>query len=383
MRLLLFDEAFLGHHAIWMEETLRAVREIAPHVEVTYAFPYAFEDSSGHTAWREPTRHHVLRKLQSLTGRPWLAAEKWRSLQRLVKKTQADRVLILFADEFLHPRYVPHVSFEWVPIYFHPRFLRGDPMQPPLAALSAPSCPFVYVLDEGIRQALSELTGKPVIKIPDFCPTECGPATPRCHALRLAAAGRPIIGAIGPLTRHKNVGALIEVAKRHPEWHFLLAGLVFPNALSDGERKRVDEAQQMENVTCFYEYLPHEELNTLTAMCGIQFAAYRRFLHSSNKIVRACVYRTPLVVAAAGCMGEMVTQYRLGETCDPANVDSIEAAIARSLMIEQKAADWDGYLAANSLESLRRSLTPLVTEDGSAAAKTLASESLTAKDKPR
>jgi glycosyltransferase involved in cell wall biosynthesis len=382
MRLLLFDEAFLGHHAIWMEETLRAVREIAPHVELSYAFPYAFKDSSGHTMWKEPARHHILRKLQALTGRPWLAAEKWRSLQRLVKATQADRVLILFADEFLHPRYVPHVAFEWVPVYFHPRFLRGDPMQPPLAALSAASCPFVYVLDEGIRQALSELTGKPVVKIPDFCPTECGPATQRCQTLRLAAAGRPIIGAIGPLTRHKNVGALIEVAKRHPEWHFLVAGLAFPNALADGERKRVDEAQHMENVTCFLEYLPHEELNTLTAMCAIQFAAYSRFLHSSNKMVRACVYHTPLVVADVGCMGEMVSQYRFGETCDPANVASIEAAIARSLMIDQKAANWDGYLASNSLESLRRSLIPLVTEDGSTAAKTLASESITAKDKP-
>jgi glycosyltransferase involved in cell wall biosynthesis len=178
------------------------------------------------------------------------------------------------------------------------------------------------------------------------------------------------------------VGALIEVAKRHPEWHFLVAGLAFPNALADGERKRVDEAQHMENVTCFLEYLPHEELNTLTAMCAIQFAAYSRFLHSSNKMVRACVYHTPLVVADVGCMGEMVSQYRFGETCDPANVASIEAAIARSLMIDQKAANWDGYLASNSLESLRRSLIPLVTEDGSTAAKTLASESITAKDKP-
>ncbi len=363
MRLLLFDEAFLGHHAIWMEETLRAVREIAPHVEVTYAFPYAFEDSSGHAAWKEPTRHSVLRKLQSLTGRPWLAAEKWRSLQRLVKKTQADRVLILFADEFLHPRYVPHVSFEWVPIYFHPRFLRGDPMQPPLAALSAPSCPFVYVLDEGIRRALSELTGKPVIKIPDFCPTECGPATPRCHALRLAAAGRPIIGAIGPLTRHKNVGALIEVAKRHPEWHFLVAGLLFPNAWSDGERKRVDESQQMENVTCFFEYLPHEELNTLTAMCDIQFAAYHDFLHSSNKLIRSAVWRIPLVVSEGGYMAEIVRNHRMGMVCDPSDPESISAAIDNALSMDRGHRGWDEYADANSLEALRSALRPCGLRD--------------------
>ena len=383
MRLLLFDEAFLGHHAIWMEETLRAVREIAPHVEVSYAFPYAFDDSKGHIEWKEPARHHFLRKLQALTGRPWLAAGKWRSLRRMVRKTRADLVLMLFADEFLHSGYVPQVAFEWVPVYFHPRFLRGDSMKPPLAALRSPSCPFVYVLDEGIRRNLSQLTGKPVVKIPDFCPTDCGPETTRCDTLRLAAAGRPIIGAIGPVTRHKNVGALIEVAKRHPEWHFLIAGLAFPKALSENERKRLEEASHMENVTCFLEYLPHEELNTLTAMCAVQFAAYNRFLHSSNKLVRACIYRTPLVVADAGYMGEMVTQHRIGATCDPTSGDSIESAVARVLGIDHTAADWKGYLASNSLDGLRRALVPLFAEDISAAAKALSSNSTIAKEEAK
>jgi glycosyltransferase involved in cell wall biosynthesis len=383
MHLLLFDEAFLGHHAIWMEETLRAVREIAPHVEVSYAFPYAFDDAKGHIEWKEPARHHFLRKLQALTGRPWLAAEKWRSLERLVRKTRADRVLMLFADEFLHPGYVPRVAFEWVPVYFHPRFLRGDSMKPPLTALRVPTCPFVYVLDAGVRRTLSQVTEKPVVKIPDFCPTDCGPETPRCDTLRLASAGRPIIGAIGPVTRHKNVGALVEVAKRHPEWHFLIAGLAFPKALSDAERKRVEEAGHMENVTCFFEYLPHEELNTLTAMCAVQFAAYNRFLHSSNKLVRACIYRTPLVVAHAGCMGEMVTQHRMGTTCDPTSIDSIESAIARALGINRTAADWEGYLASNSMANLRRALTPLIAEDIGGAAKALSSDSTIAKEEAK
>lgn len=380
MRLLLFDEAFLGHHAIWMEETLRAVREIAPRVEVSYAFPYAFDDSKGHIDWKEPSRHHFLRKLQAITGRPWLAAEKWRSLQRLVQKTRADRVLMLFADEFLHPGYSPQVAFDWVPVYFHPRFLRGDSMKPPVDALRVPSCPFVYVLDGGIRKDLSQLTGKPVVKIPDFCPTDCGPETARCDSLRRAATGKPIIGAIGPVTRHKNVGALIEAAKRHPEWHFLIAGLTFPKALSAAERQRVEEARQMENVTCFFEYLPHEELNTLTAMCAVQFAAYNQFLHSSNKLVRACIYRTPLVVASSGCMGEMVSQHRMGATCDPTSVASIEAAIARALEINHTAADWEGYLASNSMDSLRRALTPLVAQDIGEAAKAFASDSTIAKE---
>jgi len=154
---------------------------------------------------------------------------------------------------------------------------------------------------------------------------------------------------------------------------------VFPSALSEAERRQVDEARTMPNVTCFFEYLPHEELNTLTAMCTVQFAAYSRFLHSSNKIVRACVYRTPLVVAATGCMGDVVSKHRLGQTCDPSNVGSIDAAIAHCLTMKPTTADWEGYLASNSLASLRRALAPLVAE-GSGMAAALEVGTITAKD---
>lgn len=139
----------------------------------------------------------------------------------------------------------------------------------------------------------------------------------------------------------------------------------------------------MENVTCFLEYLPHDELNTLTAMCAVQFAAYNQFLHSSNKLVRACIYRTPLVVANSGCMGEMVTQHRIGTTCDPTSVASIESAVAIALRIDHTAADWDGYLISNSMNSLRRAVSPLVAEDICLAAKELSSALTIAKEETK
>lgn len=361
--ILLFDEAFLGHHAIWMEECLRAIRELAPDVKLSYAFPRPFTIDAHHIMWKEPVYHHVLRKVQAATGWPVLAAAKWRSLARLARGAKADRVLLMFGDEFLHPGFTPRVGFQWVPIYFHPRFLRGDPMEPPLVTLNADSCPYVYVLDAGVREALQNVLRKPVLKIPDFCPMERADDTPRCDALRAAANSRPIVGAIGPVTGHKNIGALIRVAKQRPEWHFLVAGLLFPKSLSPTEQALVDEARGMANVTCYFEYLPHEELNALTAMCNVQFAAYNQFLHSSNKLVRACEFQRPVVVADVGCMGDMVTQYRLGETCDPTNVASVDAALARCLKAERPAADWAGYEAANSLSALRQALSPLVADN--------------------
>jgi hypothetical protein len=361
--ILLFDEAFLGHHAIWMEECVRAIREIAPDVKLSYAFPRPFDTDAHHITWGEPNYHQVLRKIQAATGWPVLTAAKWRCLATLARVAKADRVLMMFGDEFLHPGFTPRVGFEWVPIYFHPRFLRGDPMKPPLATLGADSCPYVYVLDASIRESLQNLLQKPVLKIPDFCPMTRADATPRCDGLRVAADSRPIVGAIGPLTAHKNIGALIRVAKQRPEWHFLVAGMLFPKSLSPSEKVLVKEAQGMANFTCYFEYLPHEELNALTAMCHVQFAAYNRFLHSSNKLVRACEYQRPVVVADVGCMGDMVRQYRLGETCDPRNVASVDAAIARCLQANRPLGDWAGYEAANSLLALRQALSPLVADN--------------------
>lgn len=362
MRILLFDEAFLGHHAIWMEEILRGLHDIAPHVELVYAFPYAFDVPAEHMLWRGQLTHHILRKVQAWTSRPWLAAAKWRCLVRMAKKARADRVLLLYGDEFLHPKFSPSVNFSWVPIYFHPRFLRGDPVLPPLATLRVDSCQFIYVLDAGIRASLSALVCKPVVRIPDFCPTERATRTARCDAVERAAAGRPIIGAIGPITRHKNIGTLISVAKCRPEWHFLIVGLMFAKALAPSERKLVEEARSMSNVSCIFEYLPHGELNALSSMCAVQFAAYVRFLHSSNKLVRASAYRTPLVVAELGCMGENVARFGIGQCCDPENATSVDAAIARSLAMDLTAPDWDGCLADNSFLSLRESLVPLVAD---------------------
>jgi len=363
MRLLLFDEAFLGHHAVWMEEILRVIRDLAPDCHVSYAFPRAFETPATHIEWREPTSHHLLRKVQRWTGRPWLAAAKWRALSTLAATTRADRVLLLYADEFLHAAYVPDVPFEWVPIYFHPRFLRASSGGAPLATLRSRTCPYIYVLDGGIATAMSSLVGKPVLRLPDFCPSVGRRETQRCEAVRLAAAGRPIIGAIGPVTRHKNIGTLLRIAKNRRDWHFLIAGLVFPQALTPMEKSLMADVNQMANVTLVPEYLPHDEMNALTAMCDVQYAAYTNFPHSSNKLVRACEYRTLLVVAETGYMAEMVTRYRIGEVCDPISDVSVTNAIARCCSSHARSPDWQGYLAENSLETLRDTLRPFVASN--------------------
>lgn len=368
MRLLLFDEAFLGHHAIWMEEILRALAEVAPEHELLYAFPHAVEAVGTHIEWREPKWHHVLRKVQRWTGRPWLAAAKWRAIRKLAEQARADRVLLLYADEFLHPAYRPSVAFEWVPIYFHPRFLRGDSAAPPLATLASSGCPFVYVLDSGVVEALSAVLHKPVVRIPDFCPAASRRETARCDAVRTAAAGRPVIGAIGPVTRHKNVGTLLRIAQQRQDWHFLIAGVVFPKALSAEERTLLAEASRMTNISLVPEYLPHDELNALTAMCDVQYAAYTNFLHSSNKLVRACEYRKPLVVADNGCMAEMVRLYGLGETCDPESDASVVEALAACLNPRFPSPDWQGYMARNSLDRLRVAMGPFVAPKAGEAA---------------
>lgn len=112
------------------------------------------------------------------------------------------------------------------------------------------------------------------------------------------------------------------------------------------------------NVTAFLEHLPHDELNELTSMCSVHFAAYHDFLHSSNKLIRSAAWRIPLVVSEGGYMAERVRNHRMGMVCDPSDPESISAAIDSALSMDRCHRGWDEYADANSLEALRSSLRP-------------------------
>ena len=363
MRVLFYDTAYLGHHAIWMAESVRALVDEQTGAKVLYAFPHTLPVCATHVAYREPASHKYLRRIQRHTGLPVYTAAKWRAISKLARQHLVDRVILMYLDDLLNPTFVPTIPFQWVGVYFHPRFIRKTSEPSPLGTLRSASCEAIYVLDDGVRADLAKQTGKPVFKIPDFCPTQCSGATARTKLLSDQSCGRPIVGIIGPVTSHKNIGGILSVAKSRHDLHFLIAGPSFPRSVTTHERKLLADAVRQSNVTAFLEHLPHDELNEVTSMCSVHFAAYHDFLHSSNKLIRSAVWRIPLVVSEGGYMAESVRNHRMGMVCDPSDRESISAAIDNALSMDRGHRGWDEYADANSLEALRSALRPCGLRD--------------------
>lgn len=358
MRVLFFDEASLGHHAIWIEESVRALADEETGAEVLYAFPHALPVCATHVSYKEPAIHKYLRRIQRYTGLPVYTAAKWRCLGRLVRRHSVDRVILMYMDDLLNPTFVPTVPFRWVGVYFHPRFIRKPSESSPIETLRSPSCEALYVLDGGVQVELAKQTRKPVFKIPDFCPTNCSGPTTKTTLLTEQAQGRPIVGIIGPVTSHKNIGGILSVAQMRDDLHFLIAGPCFPRSITSLERSLLANAVKQTNVTAFLEHLPHDELNELTAMCSVHFAAYHDFLHSSNKLIRAAAWRIPLVVSDSGYMAECVKTHHMGVVCNPSDAYAISAAIDHALVLDRDHRGWDEYAESNSLDALRTALRP-------------------------
>jgi hypothetical protein len=361
MRLLLFDETIQGHHSMWMEQIALALSRMLGPNELYYAFPTPLPVTATHIYWKEPFHHRLLRFVSNQMSTTIHVSRCWAALDSLARRHQIDRVLLMLGDPFLHAHYLPRPSFEWVPIYFHPTHLRGSAAANTDRALKASDCPFIYVLDETIRDQLSRDVGKPVYKMPDFFDSTRSGPTPRTELLLRHAAGKPVICAIGPITPHKGIGPLVQIAERRPDWHILLVGTVQSKRHRREDLSFLRRARSLANVTWFDERIDHAELNELTALSTVHYAVYRNFLHSSNKLIRACENRRPLIVAEDGYMGEMVMKYRIGCTCKASVPESIETAISRAIHADWSTADWAGYEDLNSLDRLPEALQPLVS----------------------
>ncbi len=345
---------------MWMEQMALALSRMLGPNELHYAFPTPLPVSATHIYWKEPFRHRLLRFVSSKTGSAIHVSRCWAAVQRLARRHRIDRVVFMLGDPFLHPNYLPKPAFDWVPIYFHPTHLRGSGAVSPDSALKVNSCPFIYVLDDTIRDRLCRDVGKPVYKMPDFFDSTRSGPTERTELLLRNAAGKPVICAIGPITPHKGINSLVQIAERRPEWHILLVGTVQSKRHRRDDLALLRRARSLPNVTWFEDRIDHAELNELTALSTVHYAVYRGFPHSSNKLIRACENRRPLIVAEGGYMGEMVTKHRIGYACEASVLDSIETAVSRAIHTDWSCADWSGYEDRNSLSRLPEALEPLL-----------------------
>ncbi len=362
MRLLLIDNVDLGHHPVYFRAVLEELLSLG--VEVTYAFPQQFKVNAQHINFKASKIDKIATRIEKFCGLPVATWLNWRKARKLQQSAGADFVFFLYLDRYLHSGLAYRFPVPWVGLYFHPHSLRRPSQSVgPWRQLKETNAKFIYVLDEGVVEKLRSITGKPIFKFPDF--SEGVVAACSCgERVRAQAAGRPIIGVLGALSQSKNILRALYLAEQNPQWHFVFAGPFFQQTFSREELAEITKRFSLPNVSVHLESMADENLNFLHSLSTVLYAPYLNFFHSSNKLTKACLFRTPIVVSKGYYMAEVVEHYGLGLSVDPFDLDELHGAIRRLLDSPLAEPDFDGYLAKNSRDALQSAVLMLKTKLG-------------------
>jgi glycosyltransferase involved in cell wall biosynthesis len=318
---------------------------------------------------------------------------RWRRWQEAASAVQAvaktgwvpDLVFFPWLDSFLGNLMLPigldrQFPYLWSGLYFHPTHLRtkhpvkqNTRWRPNVdVALMSAHCRAVTVLDEGIAKRLShKLHDKPIVVFPDF--TDQSPPDrdyDLCQRIVKTANKRPIIGALGSLAKRKGLLALLEVAKRSPEWFFVFAGQLAKQDLTPAEDAILTQAIESPPENCFFhvERIPTEEkFNAIVSICDVLFAVYENFPHSSNILTKAAIAQKPVVVSRNYCMGDRVEKFRLGVTVNEGQVSEYIEALhflcdSESQGLKRLNPEFEAYRLRHSTDQLRTAMKDLLAQ---------------------
>ena len=315
----------------------------------------------------------------------WAPLIRWsraaRAVRRAAKETGFDPDLVFFCwlDDYLLDaapavrRVLPLVfPCRWSGVYFHPWHLRlpadGRVEESSNAEwiLKARNCTGVAVLDEGIASVLEQRLGKRVAIFPDETEEQLANTPhPTAQKMKERAAGRPVIGALGSISKRKGVMTLFEVAEasRDKPWFFAVVG-----SLSEGSRRTFSETElqkldaavrgEIPNVFASFEHIEDEtEFNTVFAACDMHYAVYETFAHSSGILTKAAFFEKPVIVAKGFCMEERIRRFGMGVAVEQNHVTQIVAAIERLIADAMgrapgEAPDYAGCRREHSIERL-------------------------------
>lgn len=383
----LIDPFWSGHHSMYLKLFSKTILSLGHKVMIFSSRPQLMRD------WAEVNfkQHHdkiycyeiqepkqsvfpVKIVKQALDGiKLWLSADK--AIKKAYSDTGCfpdlvffpwlDSYLSLFQNRYLLDKIFPH---NWSGLMFHPYHLRLklsflSSRRGPFdldEALKSSRCKAIAVLDEGVAQKLQEnLQGKQVVIFPDV--TDASPPDrefPIAKKITVAANGRKIIALLGSLDRRKGMLTLLKVTKSISceDCFFVFAGKLADESFSSDELEALKSIAYNPPHNCFFhlDFIPDEPaFNALVEMSDILFAAYENFLHSSNILTKAAVFKKPLIVSKGYCMEERVKAYHLGVSVECGNVPECAEAIRHLLNPNNFKGDFDGYMEAHSKERLK------------------------------
>lgn len=295
----------------------------------------------------------------------------------LVCFAMLDGLLALGVTPAVVERCFPH---RWTGIYFHPRaerFHHARAERPALlrpdSCLRSEDCAAVAILDEGIADRIARFVSpKEVVVLPDFSipAAPAGDKPAWIAEIRRRAGNRTVVGCIGLLSRRKGIFTLLRTAMQAEasEFFFVFAGLFFNQGATSEERSLWEKAvaHPPENCILQPETIPSDAaFDELIQRCDLLFAAYHRFPHSSNLLVKAAQFHKPIVVSKGYCMAERVERFALGIAV-PENDPAATLTALRTLRAglagpgDPSAGGFDSYMAEHSTARLEKGLRQLV-----------------------
>jgi len=214
------------------------------------------------------------------------------------------------------------------------------------------------VLDERSVTPGERLTGRKIVRFPDFTDETLVDGHPLEKELQAFKGTSPLVLAIGHLREAKGFTTLLATTllPSAKNLKFAFIGECRPNRREWEMINGIKRANP--NVLFRFGRLSTEaEYNACINAADVLFAAYHDFAHSSNTLTKAAVFEKPVVVSDGHLMAGRTREHRLGEIVrqkDPADaLAGIQriAAGTRAWVAANKP-DWQGYRALHSQSSL-------------------------------
>ena len=239
----------------------------------------------------------------------------------------------------------------------------------PLAVFRAADCASLGTLDEFIVPKLSRRIGsaKKVVHVPEVIDTGApNPRFPLAEGVRVAAAGRAVIGCLGQFNRRKGALLFLDTAKASESepWLFVWAGEYRSESFTASERMRIQRylTNPPRNCLLHFERIDDgADFNAIVAACDLLLLCYANHLGSSNLVTKAAFFEKPLVASNAHCVADQLRRYQLG-TCvgEAAAPAELRGAITEQLNRAVSKACFAEYLRVYSRDRFDRAVGEMI-----------------------
>jgi len=189
---------------------------------------------------------------------------------------------------------------------------------------------------------------------------------PVVKELQAFADGRPIVCALGSLSRRKGILNLVRAAAKIKDRDFVvaIAGKLESTTFSPEELVELDVATTGLGDRCWYRPEPIDGDGAFAALMSLASAAYLAYedwVFSSGLQSIAARFEVPCIVADAGIMADRARDYGIGLTIAPTNPDQAAEAIQELLAGKPSGARFADYCRVHSKEQFEQTLCNFVT----------------------